>query len=199
MIRRPPRSTPLYSSAASDVYKRQNSFHDITEDRRKETLVGWLTLAVDQGPAAVIMTDTAGYIEYVNQKFTEDTGYTSAEAVGKRTSILKADTTPPEQYATLWATINSGRLYRGELENRRKNGESYWNDVQISPVRDATGAITHFLGVQTDISAQKKNNMALREASERYLKLSEASFDAIAVSQDGIVRDANQGFVEMFG
>jgi two-component system cell cycle sensor histidine kinase/response regulator CckA len=176
-----------------------NFYRDITDELRNKALVDWLRLAVDQGPAAVIMTDSDGHIEYVNQKFTTDTGYTSDEAVGKKTSILSSGRTSPEQYAKLWATIKSGNPYRGEIENRRKNGEFYWSYVQISPVKDTTGAIAHFLGVQTDISAQKESGRALQESMERFQKLSDASFDAIAISQDGILREANHGFIAMFG
>jgi two-component system cell cycle sensor histidine kinase/response regulator CckA len=149
------------------------NYRDMTEQRRNEERVGWLTLAVDQGPASVIMTDVAGKIVYVNQKFTDDSGYTSNEVLGKKPSVLKSGLTPVAQYAMLWRTIKSGKRYRGELQNRRKNGELYWNDVQISPVKDRHGAITHFLGVQTDITSHKKSHAELRETNDRFLQLAD--------------------------
>jgi PAS domain S-box-containing protein len=153
------------------VIRRQTPI--VTDQRRNEELVRWLTLAVDQGPAAVMMTDSDGHIQYVNRRFTEDTGYASSEVMGKKPSILKSGLTPAEQYATLWKTIKSGKQYRGEMQNRRKDGEPYWNDVQISPVRDAAGVVTRFLGVQTDITAYKTANAALRETNDRFRQLAE--------------------------
>ena len=150
-----------------------SNLRDVTDERRNEELVEWLTLAVDQGPAAVLLTDPVGHIEYVNRKFTEDTGYTSSDALGKKSSILKSGLTPPEQYATLWKTIKSGKQYRGEIQNRRKNGELYWNDIQISPIRDAVGTIKHYLGVQTEVTERKKADEALRETTERFRQLAD--------------------------
>lgn len=150
-----------------------NNYRDVTEQHRSEERIRWLTFAVDQGPASVIMTDASGNIEYVNQKFTENTGYATAEALGKRPSILKSGTTSHDEYARLWDTIKAGKPYRGEIQNRRKNGDLWWDDVQISPVRDETGAITHFLGVQTDITEQKKIGLALSETNDRFRELAD--------------------------
>jgi PAS domain S-box-containing protein len=144
------------------------NIRDITDQRRAEEQVRLLTLALDQGPAAVLMTDRSGSIEYVNRKFTEDTGYTLDESRGQNPRFLRSGVAPQAQYELLWKTIQSGNVYHGELQNRKKDGALFWNDVQISPVRDDAGEITHFLGVQTDITDRKRAQAALSESNERF-------------------------------
>jgi PAS domain S-box-containing protein len=153
----------------------EGSLVDITERRQAEERIRWLTAAVDQNPAAVFMTDLAGTIAYVNHTFTVSNGYTAAEAIGRKPSMLKSGLTPPETYRAMWGTILGGQVWRGELQNRRKNGELYWDAVMISPVRDPRGVVTHFLAVQRDVSEQKRTNAALRDSEERYRTLFEGN------------------------
>ena len=94
-----------------------------------------LTLAIEQSPAAVLITDTDGRIEYVNRRFTEMSGYTAAEVMGQTPRLLKSGLTPPSVYQQLWTTISAGQAWRGELCNRRKDGSLYWHSASISPVR----------------------------------------------------------------
>jgi PAS domain S-box-containing protein len=149
------------------------NMRDVTDQRRTEEQVRLLTLAVEQGPAAVLITDRSGKIDYVNQKFTEDTGYAMEEVRGKNASLLSSDLTPLTQYEQLWKTILSGNVYHGEIQNRKKSGMLFWNDVQVSPVRNDAGEITHFLGVQTDITDRKLTDEALRESNDRFRQLAE--------------------------
>jgi PAS domain S-box-containing protein len=118
--------------------------------------------AVEQSASIVVITDAAGGIEYVNPKFTEVTGYTAAEVRGRNPRILKSGHTPAEGYAHLWATLAAGREWRGEFRNRRKDGTLYWEAASISPVRDAAGIVTHYVGVKEDITARKAADAALR-------------------------------------
>jgi len=111
-----------------------------------------LLAAVEQSPASVVITDVCGNIEYVNPKFTELTGYTLEEALGKNPRILKSGESPAEMYEQLWRTITSGGDWRGEFHNKKKNGELYLESAVISPIRDAQGAITHFVAVKEDIT-----------------------------------------------
>jgi PAS domain S-box-containing protein len=94
-----------------------------------------LTQAVEQCPVSIVVTNLRGEIEYVNRKFTEVTGYTSEEALGKNPRLLKSGNLEPEVYRELWATIRAGGEWRGELHNRRKNGELFWERASISAVR----------------------------------------------------------------
>lgn len=120
-----------------------------------------LTQAVEQSAASVIITDRTGAIEYVNAAFTEITGYTRQEVLGKKTNMLSAGQTSPEVYKDLWETISAGKTWRGEMLNRRKNGETYWDSVIINPVLAENGNITHFVAVQEDITERKKAEQTL--------------------------------------
>jgi len=133
--------------------------------RAAESKLALLASAIEQSPVSVVITDTAGTIEYVNPKFIEVTGYSYEEAVGNNPRVLKSGRQPPEFYARLWNTITSGNVWTGEFENRKKNGESYWELARISPVRDAEGKITKFLAVKEDITERKLAEEAARKSS----------------------------------
>jgi PAS domain S-box-containing protein len=137
---------------------------------RKQTVaeIHKLSRAVEHSPASIVITDKAGNIEYVNPKFTQVTGYSFKEAIGKNPRILKSGEMPPENYQRMWETINGGGEWRGEFHNRKKNGELYWESASISPIADATGEITHFLAVKEDITQRKGADMKLAE-SRNYL------------------------------
>ncbi len=122
-----------------------------------------LLQAAEQSAASVIITDLNGVIEYVNSAFTAITGYSRAEAIGMKTSVLSAKQTPREVYMDMWKTITAGGTWRGEMLNRRKNGELYWDSITISPVRNEQGNMVNFVAIQEDITARKatENKMAL--------------------------------------
>lgn len=143
---------------------------DITERKHAEQQLRILSRAVEQNPASVIITDTTGAIEYVNPKFTQITGYTSEEVIGKNPRILKSDKTPPDEYARLWRTITAGREWRGEFCDKKKNGDLYWESVSISPILNEAGTITHFVAVKEDITERKRAEEAIRE-SQQWLSL----------------------------
>ncbi|HSD59735.1 MAG TPA: EAL domain-containing protein [Burkholderiales bacterium] len=142
---------------------------DITERREQADRLGSLSRAVDQSPAALLVTDRGGHIEYVNSRFCELTGYSREEALGKTPRILKSGVNDPAVYENLWRTLASGNVWTGELLNRRKNGELFWEHEVISPVRDATGAITHYVAVKEDITGRRHVEQALGE-SERLFR-----------------------------
>ena len=136
---------------------------DITEWRKSQTQLRQLSRAVEQSASSIIITNLRGEIEYVNPKFTAVTGYTAAEAMGRKPSILKSGATAPEEYALLWETIRAGGEWRGEFHNRKKNGDLFWESASISPIKDAQGAITHFIAVKEDITEKKEMELHLRE------------------------------------
>ncbi|MBC6930231.1 MAG: PAS domain S-box protein [Candidatus Jettenia sp.] len=115
-----------------------------------------LSHAIEQSPSAVMITNSKGSIEYVNPKFTQVTGYTPEEVLGKNPRILKSDTIPSEEYRQLWETITSGGEWRGEFCNKRKDGGCYWEYASISGVRNHKGDITHFIAVKEDITERKR-------------------------------------------
>ena len=132
-----------------------------------EEKVRKLSQAVEQSPVSVVITDTTGKIEYVNRKFTEVTGYSFEEALGKSPRILKSGELSAETYKQLWACITGGGTWSGEFHNRKKNGELYWEWATLSPVLDATGKPTHFLAVKEDITQRKRVEESLRASEER--------------------------------
>jgi PAS domain S-box-containing protein len=134
---------------------------DLDDTRRKEAELRKLTQAIEHSPASVIITDAAATIEYVNPRFTEVTGYTREEAVGRNPRLLQSGQTLPESYRQLWQTVLSGGVWRGELLNRRKNGELFWENTQISSVRNDAGEATHFVAVKEDVTARKHAEQAL--------------------------------------
>ena len=146
---------------------------DITERKRLAERLQWQSLAVEQGPASVVMTDLQGTIEYVNPRFCEVTGYGFDEVRGKNPRLLQSGRTPPEVYREMWATITSGRPWYGELMNRKKDGTLYWDAMWVYPLRDATGTVARFLALKEDISERKRAEQTIRERDERLRQLVE--------------------------
>ncbi len=144
----------------------ENLNEEIAERKLAEDGLRKLSLAVEQNPACIVITNTNGDIEYVNPKFVELTGYTSEEAVGQNSRFLKSGQTSPQEYKHLWDTIKSGRQWRGEFCNRKKNGELYWESTSISPVMNEAGVITHFVANKEDITLRKEAEKEMKEAVE---------------------------------
>ena len=173
---------------------------EAAERKQAEDALRKLSLAVEQSPAPVIITDTVGNIEYVNPRFTQVTGYTLEEALGKNPRILKSGETPPEEYKRLWDTITAGGQWRGEFRNKKKNGELYWESASISPVTNAEGVITHFLAVKEDITERKQAEGALQESEEKYRDLFENATDLVqSVRQDGSLVYVNRAWRQALG
>ncbi len=161
--------------------------------RRAEDQVRQLSMAVEQSPSMVIITDTQGSIEYVNPTFCSATGYTPEEVLGQNPRILKGGRIPPEEYARLWNALKSGSEWRGEMRNRRKDGSYYWASAVMAPIRNAAGQITHFVSVQEDITQRREAEDALRRSEVRFRQLVEQAGDAIlVVDRTGRVLDGNQ-------
>jgi len=173
---------------------------DITERQQAEEELKKLSLAVEQSPASVVITDLKGTIEYVNPKFCEVTGYTLAEAIGQNPRILKSVHTPPEIYRELWKTIKAGREWRGEFQNKKKNGEIYWESAIISPLKSADGSTAHYLAVKEDVTERKKMEESIREKEARFRGYFEHSQVGLAVTSPtkGWV-EANGQLQRMFG
>ncbi len=137
---------------------------DITTRKNSEQKVRTLSRAIEASPTSIIITGMDGSIQYVNPKFTQVTGYTSAEVMGKNPRILKTDRTPVGIHIDLWNTISSGREWKGELCNRKKNGELFWELASISPIQDDEGKITQYIAVKEDITDRKHSQDVLLKA-----------------------------------
>lgn len=125
---------------------------DVTEARQKDLELRKLSAAIEYSVNIVFITDVKGTIEYVNPTFVQVTGYSSEDALGQTPRILASGEVPNEAYEELWSTITSGRTWRSTIKNRTKSGGYYWCNSVISPIKDPTGKITHFLAVQEDIT-----------------------------------------------
>ena len=142
--------------------------HDRYGDEMKSLIVE----SVAQSPCPILITDRAGLIVYVNSRFTQLTGYSLDEIKGKTPRVLKSFKTPPEIYADLWSTIVSGRVWHGEICNRKKNGEEFWELISISSLKDPGGTITHFTGIWQDVTGRKRRDEEEHRQKEGFEKQS---------------------------
>jgi len=129
---------------------------DLSARKAAEDQLRKLSLAVDQSPASIVITDLWGNIEYVNRAFERTTGYCAEEVIGQNPRVLNSGKTPPEVYKDFWATMMRGETWRGEFINRHKSGKEFVELAIVTPVRDEDGKVTHFLGIKQDISEQKR-------------------------------------------
>jgi PAS domain S-box-containing protein len=153
---------------------------DITHKKETETYLRKLSQAVEQSPASVVITDTDGNIDYVNNKFCSKTGYDKEEVIGKNPRFLKSGHHPREFYENLWNTILSGRDWFGEMLNKKKNGDLYWVSERISPIINDKGKITHFVSIKEDITEKKKMVEELIIAKDKAEKSEKLKTDFLA-------------------
>jgi PAS domain S-box-containing protein len=138
------------------------------EIRQLKSINKSLNTVVENSPASIVITDKRGIIEYVNPAFVSTTGYSAEEAVGMHTRVLKSGKHPDDYYTAMWNTINSGNTWKDIFYNKKKNGNCYWEQQFIGPVKDEKGEITHFVAVKIDITLQKEFEDKLKD-SEKYL------------------------------
>ncbi len=166
------------------------SYIDITERKRIEETIRTLSHAIEQSPAIVIITDTAWNIEYVNPKFTQVTGYSPDEVIGKKPEILKSGLTSEVEYQKLSLAIASGREWHGEFVNRKKNGDLFRERASISPIVDAAGVISHFVAVKEDITEYRSMEEKLRQTQK---------MDSIGRLAGGVAHDFNNILAVILG
>lgn len=151
---------------------------DVTDRKLQEEMlkktneeIGKLFLAVEQNPTSIVITDDNGTIEYVNPKFTAVTGYTLDEARGKTPRILKSGESTKREYEILWKTIKSGKEWKGEFHNRRKDGSLYWERASIAPVKDMNGKTTHFIAIKEDVTERKQSEAEIISSRDQLRQL----------------------------
>ncbi len=147
-----------------------------------------LARCVENSPESIVITDTEAHIEYVNPAFTQTTGYTFQEAVGKKPNILKSEMHDDSFYAELWNVITSGRVWRGEILNKKKNGALYWEEVSIAAVKNTRGETIHYVAVKKDISSRKDLEQ-MKEDVERIMHHDLRSPLGGIVSLPDLIRD----------
>ena len=195
------KDTPYNEQDVKVVQLIGESIWRLVQRRRSDALLRKLSLAVEQSPAVIVITDLAGAIEYVNPRFTTLTGYTMQEVRGQNPRLLKSGLTPPAVFEEMWHTIIRGEVWRGELINRKKNGELFTETVLITPARNAQGQPTHFIALKEDITEKKRADQALRESEARYRELFDLESDAILVfdAETGRIIQANRAASEIYG
>lgn len=142
-------------------------FRDITEHKLAEEKIRILYRGIEHSPASVVITDSNGFIQYVNPKFCEVTGYSVSELMGEKPSIISSGLTAPEVYQELWYNITNGRVWKGEFLNKKKNGDLFWESALISPILDDEGQICNYIGIKEDITDKKKLYEELIFAKEK--------------------------------
>lgn len=136
---------------------------NITDRKVKEERIHQLSLAVEQSSTSILITDTDGNLEYANSYFFKHSGYTKEECIGRNLRFIQSGNTALATYEELWETIKSGNSWKGEFQNKKKNGELYWEEAIISPVKDSQGIVRRFLSIKTDITAQKATREKLKK------------------------------------
>ena len=163
---------------------------DITERKETELTLRKLSAAVEQSPASIFITDTDEIVEYANPRYFKHTGADPSDVIGSVPDFLKADEEAPEQIEHMWRRVKSGREWRGERRNRRKNGDLYWSSLAISPITNSAGEITNFLGISEDTTDRRRMDAQLRHAQK---------LEAVGTLAGGVAHDFNNILTGVMG
>lgn len=162
-----PKSSFLKAELNLKVERAYQLFLDKKKTELYEEQISLLSMAVEQSPNSFIITDKTGNIEYVNHKFSQYTGYSFDEVKGQNPRILKTDGYPPQFFERLWKTISSGKIWKGEFSNRKKNGEIFYEKASIAPVLNKSGEVVSYIGINEDITELKKIEAELLKKNEK--------------------------------
>ena len=170
----------IYVYAKIIRYFLQNSQKEVADQKVIEEQLRIFSRVVDQNPVAIMITDPDGNIKQVNPKFLEMTGHNEEDVIGQNPRILKSGLHPAAYYEKMWEAILAGKVWRGQIQNRKKNGEIYWERTSIAPITNSEGEITHFVAIKEDITdeiniqrKEKKTNKKLREQLDEINSLQE--------------------------
>lgn len=172
---------------------------EITESKKIEERLHIISVAIEQSPTSIVISDLNGDLLYVNPKFTQVTGYSVEEAIGQNMRILESGLTADEVYEQLWDTLTQGEIWHGELINRRKSGTVYWEETHIAPVKNSAGVITQYVGVKLDITLRKLLEEKLQflfDASPLGLALNDAETGNFIDCNDAMFRDTGYNKAE---
>ncbi len=169
---------------------------DITERKQSEEHIRKLSMAVEQSPVSIVITDPLANIEYVNAAFTRVTGYAFDEVIGQNPRVLKSPDRKSEDYKEMWTTLTSGKKWHGEFKNIKKNGDVFWETASIAPISNEQGRTTHYVAVKENITQRKQVEAKLLEMNMAV----EQSGDGIALADlDGHIRFVNRSWAELHG
>lgn len=176
------------------------TWRDITAQRQSELQIRKLSQAVEQSPVYIVITDPDGKIEYANASLLDKTGYSPDEMIGQNPRILKSGFHSTEFYKDLWDTVLSGRDWKGQLCNRTKSGELYWERASISPILNESGTVINLVAVKQDFTEQMKIEKSIAESEARMRAITDSALDAIVmIDSDGCVSFWNPAAEKIFG
>jgi len=188
--------TPFCSDGENFVFVMA---HDISFRKQNELSLSTFATSISKSPSLIMITDTNGIIEYVSDKITDITGYSSSEVIGNNPRLFQSGCTKESVYENLWETITNGQEWTGELCNRRKSGATYWEHLKISPIFDANNIISRFVAIKEDVTRYKQledelyrhatsdaltglyNRRMLFELADREIEIARRHNDIIAV------------------
>ena len=194
-----------------------SSWRDITEEKAAAAEIRKLSMAVAQSPESIVITNLDACIEYVNDAFVRNTGYSRDEAVGSNPRILQSGRTAKAVYDDMWARLSGGEMWRGELVNKRKDGSEYVEFASLAPIRQPDGRISHYLAIKEDITEKKKladeleghrrnleqlvesRTSELRATSSEQQAIFDSANSGIALLRDRVIQRGNRGLHQMFG
>ena len=177
-------SEPIRDTATGDLTGVILSFTDITERFASEQHLRKLSLAVEQSPESIVITDRDARIEYVNESFIRASGYSREEVLGQNPRVLQSGLTRPETHRAMWAALAAGESWHGEFVNRRKSGEQYTEIAHIAPVRRFDGTITHYVAIKEDVTRRKQLERELDDHRHHLEKLvAERTRDLVAANR----------------
>lgn len=179
-----------------DIINYIGVFTDLSHLRESEDKVRKLTLAIEQSPSSIVITNPDADIEYANPQFLRSSGYSAEEILGANQRILQSGQTPENTYKELWDRISNGKVWHGEFINRRKDGSIYYERSSISPVLDDKGRLTGYLGVKHDVTAEKEAEVELRLAASVIANTAEGVF---ICDVDDVIIDVNPAFTRLTG
>jgi diguanylate cyclase (GGDEF)-like protein/PAS domain S-box-containing protein len=168
---------------------------DITERKQAEEQLRKLAQALEQTPESIVITNLNAEIEYVNAAFERNTGYRREEAIRSNPNMLNSGRTPPETYAALWDALSHGQTWKGEFNNRRKDGSEYTELASISPIRQADGRISHYVAVKEDITDRKRVEAERRIAATAF----ESQLGMVVTDAHNTILRVNFAFTEITG
>ena len=191
-------STSLRRDKAGKPLYFITSLSDITERKQAEDALRLQSAALNAAANAIVITDRAGLIQWVNPAFYDLTGYTTAEAIGKNPrELVKSGQHDQAFYKNLWDTILAGQVWRGEIINRRKDSSFYTEEETITPVRGERGEISHFIAIKHDITSRKALEAENKNLTEQFYQAQK--MDSIGQLAGGIAHDFNNLLVPIVG